>query len=432
MAYDLYIYGQEAWDDLATRGLDVVIDPLVLRTGQLFLEGSPADAELADRRWAAIEEDIGALVAFFDLVVLRRQFPAFNYEDAFDPGPNIGDPLGSLVNSGGDKILFHVDVEHQMYRQAKAAALDELERTINGGGGVTEGVADEIVRTTAAVQYEWSPSLERLEEDLTSVRDKRVGRFLLGQLVFAGYAQQTGAPHVLSPGRSRLAAAVGIGAPKADRGHEADVYDELRRRSLAAGDSWRLRQLPWTPSFLPYLVHQTESKRFRVGPDLLLQQAKDLRETPALERYRTLSRELLSTENENSRDASATLTAAADAVARSLGSQRKELGTLRRLAVDLLPAAAGALGGATVAGPLGAAGGIVVGEAGKAIGKLVVEKVTESARDRLFGWYLDGLTNRSARKLLVRAMRADLDIQGSLAKELRIIWESPRRASQQR
>ena len=50
MPYDLYIFGQEAWDDLAARGLDVVIDPLVLRTGQLFLEGCPADHDLAESR----------------------------------------------------------------------------------------------------------------------------------------------------------------------------------------------------------------------------------------------------------------------------------------------------------------------------------------------------------------------------------------------
>ena len=426
MAYDLYVYGQAAWDDLAARGLDVVIDPLVLRAGQFFLEGCPSDDTLADARWSALEEDLGALVAFFDLIVLRRQFPAFNYDDTFDPGPNIGDPLGELINTSGDKVLFHVDVEHHMYREAKAAALNELEGLIASGGGVRKGVAKEILHTLKAVQYEWAPSLEQLEDQLHTDRDIRVARFLLGQLVFAGYAQQTGAPHVLSPGRSRLAAAVGLGTEHADNPHESAIYDELRRRSRASEGGWRVRELPWTPSFLPYLVQQSQERQFRVGPDVLLDRAKELRETRAVDRYRTLRRDFLSADDPHSHEAEALFTDAADAVARSLRTPRSQLERFRQMAVEVLPTATGALAGAAVAGPLGSAAGIVVAEAGKAVGKLVVGNATAHVQDRLFGWYLDGLTRRSALKLLTRAMRSDLELEGSLAKELRIIWESPR------
>jgi hypothetical protein len=82
--YDMHIYGVEAWDELVQRNLGIVIDPLVFRLGQLFLEGKAgADAD-EYRRWGAIESDIGALVSFFDLVVLHDQLPAFNYHDTFD------------------------------------------------------------------------------------------------------------------------------------------------------------------------------------------------------------------------------------------------------------------------------------------------------------------------------------------------------------
>jgi hypothetical protein len=123
------------------------------------------------------------------------------------------------------------------------------------------------------------------------------------------------------------------------------------------------------------------------------------------------------------------LTPAANDVARSLGSQRKELQLLRQLAVDVLPAATGALAGAVMAGPLGAAAGGLVAGSGKALGKLVAEKVIVGAQQSLFGWVLEGLTHRSARKPLARAMRTDLDLQGSLRSEFRIIWEAPRQTT---
>lgn len=428
MPYDLYIYGQEAWDNLVTRGLDVIIDPLVLRIGQFFLEGPPEDPEVAEIRWSLIEHDLGALAAFIDLVVMRRQFPAFNYEDTFDPGPNIGDPLGDLVNTAGDKVLYHVDVEHHMYRKAKEAALQELQRGIVRGGVVTEGVADEIIRTTTAMKYEWSPSLETLADHLPTEKDERIARYLLGQLVFAGYAQQTGAPHVLSPGRSRLTAAVGVGSAQARVRDEASIYDELRRRSSDAGSGWRMRELPWTPTFLPYLVQQMQGQRFRAGPDVLLERAKELRETSALERYRVLRRDFLSGDVADSGEAQSVFEDVASAIARSLNTDRGRLESFRQLAVEVVPAGAGAAVGAAVGDPLlGAMSGAVMAEMGKTVGGLVGEKLTATAQDQLFGWYVSGLTRRSARKLLMRVLRTDLETQSSLRRQLRIIWESPLR-----
>ena len=424
MPYDLYIWGQEAWDDLVSRGLDVVIDPMVLRTGQMFLEGAPADLTAADRRWSAIEEDLGALAAFFDLLVMRRQFPAFNYEDTFDPGPDVGDPLGELVNSEGDKVLFHVDVEHQMYRKAKGAALAEIGAAVARGPVVTRDVANQILRTMDSTQYEWSPSLGELSDRIRDQVERRIAQWLLGQLVFAGYAQQTGAPHVLSPQRSRLAAAVGLGAATANAHHEAALYDELRRRSRSLDGGWRVRELPWTPSFLPHLVQKTLTKPYKAGPDVLLALAKELRETRSVDRYRTLRADLLSGDATQFRDAAQTLEQAASAVARALDAKRSDVELFRQVLVAL-PPTAGAIAGAAVAGPVGAAAGAALGEGSKEAARLVAETAVTGSQGKLFGWYLEGLTRRSARKLLSRAMRTDFQLQSTLGKELRIIWESP-------
>lgn len=189
---------------------------------------------------------------------------------------------------------------------------------------------------------------------------------------------------------------------------------------------------PWTPSFLPFLVQQSQRVRYRAGPDVLLHRAKELRETNAVDKYRSM-RATLSGDGDTAAGIRATLTRAADQVARSLDTTRRDLEVLRRTSVKLLPQSAGAGVGAVVGGfidvatggdsSLGAAVGASVGAAAG----LIAEDAAALVQRGLFGWYLEGITRRSARKLLTRAMTADLAGQKDLGNELRVIWESPRR-----
>lgn len=422
VSYDMHIYGLEAWDELVQRNLGIVIDPLIFRLGQFFLEGKAGAEADNDRRWRAIESDIGALVSFFDLIVLHEQLPAFNYHDTFDARLDFQDRLGAVLNTSGDKTLVHVDVEHQMYRAAKEAAIDQLRRRLTEGPFVSKATADEILATLAAIQYEWEPSLEGLEPELKGQDQVRLARFLLGQLVFAGYAQQTGAPHVLAPKRSLMLAAVGLRTAGAGVTSEAAIYEELGRRCRDAGPGWRNDELPWTPSFLPFLLER--GNRYREGPDVLLQRAKELRSSTAIQRYRKLRDALMSENAERSEEARKELEAAADAVANSLASSRQELQSFRHFAVEVLPKAVGATGGALVgalvAGPPGAAAGGLAGVLG--------EEVLRSVQTKLWGWFIDRLPFRSARKLLTRSVRAEQG-QRDLAGQLRVVWETGRKKS---
>jgi hypothetical protein len=419
-SYDMHIYGLEAWDQLVQRNLGIVIDPLVFRLGQFFLEGKPEARDDKDRRWRAIESDIGGLVSFFDLIVLHDQVPAFNYHDTFDARLDFGDRLGAVLNTEGDKTLVHVDVEHHMYRAAKEAAIDQLGDRLAAGPFVPQSVADEILATLAAIQYEWEPSLERLEADLPNPDQVRLARFLVGQLVFAGYAQQTGAPHILAPKRSLMLTTVGLRTEGAGETSEAAIYKELGRRFRNAGPGWRNDELPWTPSFLPFLLKQM--RRYREGPDVLLRRAKDLRSSKAIQRYRRLRAALVSENAERSTEARKELRAAANAVARSLDSSRQELEWFRHFAVEVLPKAVGAAGGALVgalaAGPAGAVGGGLVGVVG--------EEALRPVQGKLWGWFVDRLPFRSARKLLMRSVRAEQELQRHVARHLRTIWETGR------
>lgn len=420
VSYDMQIHGLEAWDELVRRNLGIVIDPLVFRLGQFFLEGKAEAGVDEDRRWGAIESDIGALVSFFDLIVLHDQLPAFNYHDTFDGHLDFGDRLGAVLNSPRDKTLVHVDVEHHMYRAAKDAAIDQLRKRLTSGPFVSQAIADDILATLDAIQYEWEPSLERLEPELTTPDQARLARFLLGQLVFSGYAQQTGAPHVLAPKRSLILATVGLRAEGTGETSEAAIYKELGRRFRNAGPGWRSDELPWTPSFLPLLLKRMN--RYREGPDVLLQKAKELRSSKQIYQYRKLRDALVSENAERSVEARKELEAAADAVTKFLDSSREELQYFRHLAVEVLPqavgAAGGALVGALVAGPAGAVGGSLVGVVG--------EEALRPMQSRLWGWFVDNLPFRSARKLLTRSVRAEQAMQQNLAGHLRDVWETGR------
>jgi hypothetical protein len=416
--YDIVIAVPEDWAKLAQRQLDVVIDPFVFRIGQFFLEGRDPNRDDPDSRWGTIARDLGALVNFFDLIVLHDQLPAFNYADTFDSQFDVGNPLSAVLDAADDKTVVHVDVEHQMYYAAKAAAIEQLRRRMEEGPFVPAAVAADILQDLTAVEYEWEPSLWNLETSLPDPDQKRIARFLLGQLVFAGYAQQTGAVHVLAPRRSRLIAAVGLRSRSVAATAEADIYRELGRRFADAGDGWRDDELPWSPSFLPYLLSKVNP--YRDGPDVLLRHAKELRSSPAVRRYRKLRNDLSSADARRSREARRELEAAADTVASSLDSNRQELELARHIVVEILPKGIGVIAGA-------AAGMLLAGPPGTAVGGiagLVGEEALKPVQGKLWGWILDALPFHSARKLLSRSVHAEHDLHDRMARRLRTIWET--------
>lgn len=418
MPYDIQIGSADQWHrELAEQGLGIVIDPLVLRIGEYFLQGAPMDPAEQNIRWDAISGDVGALASFFDLIVLHDRFPAFNYADTFDCQFDVGQGLASLLNAGGDKTLVNVDMEHSIYHGVKSAAIDQLRKRLAAGSLASKAATAEIDAALTAIQYQWEPSLWDLEPELPDQKVRRLARFLLGQLVFAGYAQQMGAPHVLAPKRASLISTIGLGS-QFEHTDEARVYAELRRRLRDAGPGWRDDALPWTPTFLPFLLQQMH--RYREGPSILLERAKELRGSPAIAHYRNLREQMTAEDALRSGEARAELSAAADAVARSLDSGRPELEWFGHVIVEVLPRAVGVVGGALVgnlaAGPSGAMFGGLAGVVG--------EEILRPVQDRLWGWFLDKIPFRSARKLLARSVRAEIDLRQQFEPQLRTVWES--------
>jgi hypothetical protein len=138
------VIAQEADWQVIGRG-DVVIDPLVLRYGEVFLQGRTAAGERADAKWRAIANDVGGLVLFLDQVVLRERIPVFNYGATFDMGLNLSERVLARVNDR-EEILIEVDVQYGPYMEAKAAALEMVTELFAEDRASLEGLGQEIIR----------------------------------------------------------------------------------------------------------------------------------------------------------------------------------------------------------------------------------------------------------------------------------------------
>jgi hypothetical protein len=172
---------------------DVVVDPLVLRYGEIFLGGRGGAGERAEAKWRAIANDVGGLLLFFDQVVLRERIPIFNYGDTFDMGLNLSERVLARVNEY-EEILVEVDVQYLPYAQAKSVAIEQVKELFDEKRALPDDLAREIIRHLSVFEYDWNPNVDAL--GLETEKERRLAAFLVGGLVFGAYAQQTGAPHV--------------------------------------------------------------------------------------------------------------------------------------------------------------------------------------------------------------------------------------------
>jgi hypothetical protein len=133
----------QEWRVLRERDLRVIVDPVVYRIGQLFLQGQARSGARSDDYWKAISNDIGGLVTFVDLLVLYDQISAFDYISTFDIGLNFDDSLGALVNRG-EQIIIPVNVGGLAYRVTKEAANAQFRQRMAGSPRRLPGRADDL------------------------------------------------------------------------------------------------------------------------------------------------------------------------------------------------------------------------------------------------------------------------------------------------
>jgi len=250
-----------------------VVDPMIVRCGELFLRGAKG-AQDPNAAWDLLTQNTHALGTFFDHIILDAQIPIFDYGATYEPGQEFDLRTLSQVNQQEQaEILVNVVVSYQAYQEAKTLALAELKKIYDGRAPrIDFQQAQSILGELTTSGYTWNPSLGDL--DLPSEEERRLAAYILGGLIFGYYAEVAETNHLMQPKRSRLFLALSLNQ---DTRRSAEDYlfanlGELTGRPVA--------DIPYTPTFFPYLLQKSE------GPAELLKNALHLRHTGAAEDYR--------------------------------------------------------------------------------------------------------------------------------------------------
>jgi hypothetical protein len=273
-------HSMAGWSAYAEE-IGFVPDPMILRTGEIFLNGrsgiTPMERSDFDV-WRALQENIGGLLDFFDILVTREVIPLVSYYETFGR-VTIATPLQQMLSAR----TCPVEVDYSVYNAVKKGALKALgqidvDRLHNFGN---------LAREMDAFRYEWEPGFNVAEADLelqaicdrfSALEDasQLVAQFLLGAFIFSGYAQASGTTHYIQPKRARFF--LGLVVPSDKRwGFSNQDEDEIfataaERFKENAAD---VRNAEPIPPVLPYLLAKAEPRNVRA----LLDRALEFRES---------------------------------------------------------------------------------------------------------------------------------------------------------
>jgi len=255
------------WQKLIDARLVTVVDPMVYRTGEIFLRGrrSPESAETAalgapldeQTAWTFLEENLLTLGFFFDALILNDALPIFNYSDSFDLRLNFEKrSFAALNNAAQAPVIVPVDVGYQAYVSIKEEALRELKNHMTGpdskgGPWIPEKLAKSIEAELSNIAYRWEIDLgHELEQLLPNPLDRKMGRFLLGGMIFGQYANLMQSEHWLQPNRARLFVQLTTGAATPNTEDERQLFEWVAERyGLPALRTWQ-------PSFFHYILER--------------------------------------------------------------------------------------------------------------------------------------------------------------------------------
>jgi hypothetical protein len=267
-----------------------VPDPMILRAGELFLNGSKGAATLNQNMlglWEALEQNVMGLVEFFDMVATRDRIPLINYWYTYDRA----DLLQSIETLLPGKV-WNVEIGNDVYKTIKEGALIALSGFDLAAAPVN---AFGMLNETAVFGYDWKPHLEVRDSNdpevtaaamkLAQLDDTQrpIAQFLLAGLIFGGFAQASHTQHYIQPKRSRLFLGVTTAHDKGSSlswQAEDEIFAtaELALRGLKA----EVRRGPTLPPVLPYLL---ESEPVPVRPVDLLTKALEFHTTRSGRHY---------------------------------------------------------------------------------------------------------------------------------------------------
>jgi hypothetical protein len=308
---DVKISNPGDWEMFHQQLLDVIVDPMVFRSAEIFFRGKKeATKKLpigdAQTIWKALSGDLGSLTAFFDQIILSRRLPIIDYGVTFDSAGVTFDPgfdpskpwISEYVNDVLDDAdaVKTVHVQEAVSKAARTAALSTLAEKRPAD---SVQLVEEVSRQLTTLNYQWRPDLVKGDEDLPAEKrnilkqlvalpEKQLTfvRFLYGGLLFSAFCQMSRSLHVLQPKRWQLLTAASIDLPSA--AHEEKLVAELDSRIRNSHELYRNLELGSLPSFLPYLLSLKPE-----SPRELLHEVKELRKDPEIDEYRIFRSKIL-------------------------------------------------------------------------------------------------------------------------------------------
>ena len=385
--------------------VDYVPDPMVLRAADLFIGGKAfvpkirrtSDIGLGevakikeDRVWATIEKNIDGVIAFFHLLMTRERVPLIDYDLTFDDE--------NFRDLGGIAVPLHPprDIYQWFWKEAqdKIAAID-LSRLPKE---MVKDIAGELVSTG----YGWlpDPGIDGLED-----AERTAATFLMGGLIFGSYAAAIRGDHLLQTKRARLFGELTIEPEKGPQWgwqKESELFAELDK--IALNDPYvatRDRHLP--PTVLTLLIEEAKNPRD------LLDKALKMRGDDEWKDYRRWYAQLRKAWADGRHDE------AAEDDARRV---TKEI--TRRLAQRQKQGEPVPLSEKEVSVKLKAEVNLGIAKLGGEVGD--VQKVR--ALSRLRNWWVDNVSMRDHRKLMMRMAHAQASYD-NLTRGLKRVWEAP-------
>ena len=244
-----------AWQKFA-KAAQFVPDPMIIRAGEVFANGAKGAKALSRPDMdvlAALRDNIAGLIEFFDLVVVYDRVPLINYKYTFD----IDSVPTQITTLLGERAL-PVTIGYEAYEQIKTGAVASL-AAIDPGRIAQFG---QQLAELDSLRYDWRPTLEGVKSGgwLTQAAQldestRRAAQFLLGGLIFSGFAQASLTDHIIQPKRSRFFLALTAELPIAGGVTHADEDAVFATAEMALqGTTAKTRRLDALPPVLPYLL----------------------------------------------------------------------------------------------------------------------------------------------------------------------------------
>ncbi|MCP5071474.1 MAG: hypothetical protein GY946_33355 [bacterium] len=224
----------------------------------------------ADEAWNAISRNLDGLMAFFDALMTRARIPLIDYDRTF-PSTKFREYL--------KEIVFEIHPAPEVYEQVKSEAMAKV-RGLDFAS-LPPTMLQDLHAEMGAFGYEWFPDVGIDAPYL----DRIAAGFVLGGIIFGGYAQATGTQHLLQTKRSRFFAQLSVPRDQAPLwGFKMEKQLFKRLTEYASTDpGLRLETIRTPPTVLPHLIHQGKPP---TSTTEILDRAVALRESSDGKKYR--------------------------------------------------------------------------------------------------------------------------------------------------